>query len=212
MQEQQLAILKQQYQQRLGAKEQLSRQILAHEQTLHQLKSTIQSSLDVLNLLTLTSQQGRLLAKIHLEKIVSQALTFVLEEECQFLIELGESGGKPTAEFYVEMMVDEHLSRQRPQSFCGGGLVDLISATLRYAYVEIFNEPRIQNRLFILDEPGKMISKDAQALFATFIRSLSQEFDKQTLIITHEEQYAEATDQTIWISKSNSKSKVKYTS
>ena len=196
------------FQQRLGAYHQLQQNIHSTEETIEKIQKDVQLATQTLELLTLTSKEGRERAKEHLESIVTKALQYVLDEECQFLIELSEIGGKPSCEFYITTVIDGKLSKQRPQLFCGGGTVDLISATLRYAYVEIFDDPAIRNRLMILDEPSKMVSKDAAVRFAEFIRWMSEEFNKQTLMITHQDALTSQADQVLVVRKVDGKSEV----
>lgn len=201
--------LQNQYQQRLGAYRQLQQNIESTTQMMNQLQEDVLLANQTLELLTLTSKEGRSKAKEHLESIVTKALQYVLDDECEFLIELSEIGGKPSCEFYIVTTIDGQPSKQRPQLFCGGGTVDLISATLRYAYVEIFDDPIIRNRLMILDEPSKMVSKEAAVRFAEFIKWMSEEFNKQTLMITHQHALTTQADQVLLVTKENGESHVR---
>ena len=182
------------FQQRLGAYRQLQQNIQSTEETIEEIQKDVQLAAQTLELLTLTSKEGRERAKEHLESIVTKALQYVLDE--------------PSCEFYITTEIDGTLSKQRPQLFCGGGTVDLISATLRYAYVEIFDDPAIRNRLMILDEPSKMVSKDAAVRFAEFIRWMSEEFNKQTLMITHQDALTSQADQVLVVRKVDGRSEV----
>ena len=203
-----LTRLQNQYQQRLGAYQQLQQNIDQTQQEIETLQAQSRLANQTLELLTLTSKQGRSKAKEHLESIVTRALQYVLDEPCEFLIELTETGGKPACEFYIVSTVDGLPSKQRPQFFCGGGTVDLISATLRYAYVEIFDDPTLKNRLMILDEPSKMVSKEAAVRFAEFVKWISQEFKKQTLMITHQKALTTQADQVLLVTKVDGESQV----
>ena len=85
--------LQNQYQQRLGAYRQLQQNIESTTQMMNQLQEDVLLANQTLELLTLTSKEGRSKAKEHLESIVTKALQYVLDDECEFLIELSEIGG-----------------------------------------------------------------------------------------------------------------------
>ena len=204
----QMELLKNQYYRQLGAKEELERtinQALAEKQ---RLEATSGDSIQALELLSQVSKVARESAKQHLESIVTEALNYILGGNERFVIELGESGGKPTCEFYVETIVNGEVSRQKPEQACGGGVVDIISTTLRYAYLEIFHDPTIKNKTMILDEPGKMVSELASEKFADFIKYLGETFDKQTIMITHNDTLMTVADKTFHVSNVNGKTQV----
>lgn len=200
--------LKGHYHRRLGAKEELEQNIEAYLNQIQQLEAVSGQSILALELLSQVSKVAREKAKTHLESIVTEALRYILGQDYKFVIDLGESGGKPTCEFYVETTVNGEISRQKPEQACGGGVVDIISTALRYAYLEIFNDPTIKNKVVILDEPGKMVSEQASEKFADFIRYLGQTFDKQTIMITHNDSLMTVADQTFHVSNVNGKSQV----
>ena len=87
--------------------------------------------------------------------------------------------------------------------------MDVISTTLRYAYIKAFNSPAINNAI-ILDEPGKMVSEQASVKFAEFVKKISEMFDKQTIMVTHNESLELVADHGINISKNNNVSEVSY--
>lgn len=200
--------LKSLYHRRLGAKEELEQNIDKTNAQIQTLESISGQSILALELLSQVSKVAREKAKTHLESIVTEALVYILGNDYKFVIDLGESGGKPTCEFYVETTVNGEVSRQKPEQACGGGVVDIISTALRYAYLEIFNDPTIKNKVVILDEPGKMVSEQASEKFADFIRYLGQTFNKQTIMITHNDTLMTVADKTFHVSNVSGKSQV----
>ena len=192
----QLEQLKSVYHQRLGAKQTIESAIAQSKVTLEQLEASSGDLVKALDLLSAVSREAREQAKMHLESIVTEALQFISSGDYKFIIELGESGGKPTCEFLVESEVNGEISRQKPESACGGGFVDIISTTLRYAYLKVFSDPTIKSRTIILDEPGKMISEQASVRFSEFVKYLGTELDKQTIMITHNDTLMSAADKT----------------
>lgn len=165
-----------------------------------------------LKLINDVSLKARQNAVTHLENIVTSALQCIFEKGISFKIEIPESdkAGISGAEFYVEEMVNGVVSKQDPKDACAGGYVDVISTALRYAYIQAFDTPVINNAMF-LDEPGKMVSEAASVKFAEFVKKLGQLFNKQTIMITHNDSLKMVADNTIFVSKINDKSMVKYT-
>lgn len=148
-------------------------------------------------------------AKTYLEQIVTDALRYVHNDNCKFEIEFNSQRGMTNAEFYVVSEINGVTCKQIPQDSCGGGYIDVISTALRYAYNNIYNSPRINNAM-ILDEPGKLVSEQASVNFAEFIKQLGELFDKQTIMVTHNDSLKGIGDNTISFSKINNKSVVNY--
>lgn len=144
-------------------------------------------------------------AKVHFEKIVTDALQFVTQDiNTKFVIEESIIRNKPAYEFYVETMVNGEISKQKPEDACGGGFIDIISVTLKYAYLQIFGNPEIKNACLILDEPGKMISEQMSVKFAEYIKFLGKHFGKQTIMITHNENLSNIANKTFYVQKNRS--------
>lgn len=193
--------IKGQYHQRLGAKQTIETSLQHSQETLAKLEASSGDLVKALDLLSAVSKEAREQAKMHLESIVTEALRFISNDDYKFIIELGESGGKPSCEFYVESEVNGELSRQKPEYSCGGTFVDIISTTLRYAYLKVFSDPEIKSKTIILDEPGKMVSELASIRFTEFVKYLGTELDKQTIMITHNDTLMNAADKTYLVTK-----------
>ena len=194
-----LEILKSSYNKRLGAKEQIQNRITNTENIVSTLKRDIITYSSVIDLLQKTAIGARDTARLHLENIVTSALQYISGSDYEFSIELTEKAGKPFAEFYVVVDINGVKSKQKPQDACGGGFVDIISAALRYAYQELYNKPKVMGGN-LLDEPGKMVSEQASIKFAEFIKHLGESFDRQTIMITHNDNLKSIADKTINVS------------
>lgn len=195
------------YNRMLGAKNTLVRDItninfdiLTNENRLADIQKTQ-------HLLNIVSNNAREQAKQLLEQTVTAALNFVFTEPCRFEIELTTLRGKPACEFYVVTIVNGEESRQKPQDACGGGFVDIIATALRYAYINIFNDPYINNGI-ALDEPGKMVDELSVVKFAEFIKSLGNSFNRQTIMITHNDAMVSVADKVTMVNKVNDTSVV----
>ena len=58
----------------------------------------------------------------------------------------------------------------------------------------------------MLDEVGKMVSIDYQPNLAEFLKTYSREFDKQLIMVTHQERVAEVADNTIRVTQKGGRS------
>lgn len=128
-----------------------------------------------------------------LEDVVTDAIKFISEGQYRFQIEIDDSNKTTKCEFYIIEKIGEEESKQRPEDACGGGFVDIISTTLRYAYLNLYNAPTLRGPM-ILDEPGKMISSEMSVKFGEFIKKLGSEFDRQTIMITHNDNLSNIAD------------------
>lgn len=143
-------------------------------------------------------------AKTHFEKIVTDALQFVSQDNtCKFIIEESMVRGKPAYEFYIETLVNGEVCRKKPEDSCGGGFIDIISVTAKVAYLQIFNNPRIMNVCFQMDEPGKMISEEMSVKFAEYIKFLGKQFGLQIIMVTHNDNLSAIADETFIVTKNN---------
>lgn len=141
-------------------------------------------------------------AKAHFEKIVTDALQFVSQDSnCKFVIEESMVRGKPAYEFYIETIVNGEVCRKKPEESCGGGFIDIISVTAKVAYLKIFNNPKIMNVCFQMDEPGKMVSEQMSVKFAEYIKFLGKQFGLQIIMVTHNENISSIANDTFIVSK-----------
>jgi AAA15 family ATPase/GTPase len=110
---------------------------------------------------------------------------------------------KASYEFFIKSTVNGQESLQSPKDANGGGFVDIISVAAKYAYLELFNDPKIQCGTVFLDEPGKMIDEQRSIKFAEYIKELGRNYNKQTIMITHNTSLKDIADQTYYVSQNN---------
>lgn len=163
---------------------------------------------DILNkvilVLTEASNVARNNAKVHFERIITEALQYVTQStDYEFVIQELTERSKASYEFYIKTTVNGQESLQSPQNANGGGFVDIISVAAKYAYLELFNDPKIQNGTILLDEPGKMIDEQRSVKFAEYIKELGQNYNKQTIMITHNNNLSNVADQTYYVSQAS---------
>ncbi len=158
----------------------------------------------VIAVLTETSSTSRDNARKHFEKIITDALQFVTQSnDYEFIIQEKTGRAKASYEFYVKSTVNGVECIQKPEDSNGGGFIDIISVACKYAYREIFNDPKIQCDTLLYDEPGKMISEKMSVKFAEYIKFLGNHYGRQTIMITHNDSLANVGDMTYYVTKDN---------
>lgn len=146
-------------------------------------------------------------AKEQLEIGVTNALKYVFGPTFQFEIKLEDHGGTPHAEFYVVTEWEGKQISTRPQDARGGGVIDLLSLALRISLLET-HHLNLKGPL-LLDEPGKHLSEDYIPLFIEFLRSISDAFGRQIILVTHNVHLTESADATYHVRISKGCSQVK---
>lgn len=140
------------------------------------------------------------------QQIVTGALQYILGEDYSFEIELGENRGKPELYFYVVEKQGDKLLKTDPLEQNGGGIVDIISFTLRICSLLLFSH-QVKGPI-ILDEPGKYISEEYIQSFIDFLKYISSTYDRQIIMVTHQPAFAEVADNVIYVKKEGKYSKV----
>lgn len=143
--------------------------------------------------------RARAEAKGNIEDMVSNALQFIMEDDISFKIEYEEKAGRPEAAFYIVSRYEKETVMADPRDARGGGVVDIVAATLRIALAELFG---VKGPI-ILDEPTKHLSARFVPNFAIFIRQISEHFNRQIIMISHQVVLAEFGDRTYLFEEKN---------
>ena len=177
-------------------------QITDTENAIQTKQNTIKSKEEIKTIFISASKAMRDKARLDFEKIVTGALQFVTQDStCRFVIEEIQSRGKPGYEFYIETIVNNKICRRKPEDSSGGGFIDIISITGKVAYWKIFNNPRVMNYCFPMDEPSKMVSEQMSVKFAEYIKFLGKQFGLQVIMITHDDTISAVADTTFTVTK-----------
>jgi len=198
------------------AKEELiKRKVLfeMYKKQLEEKKNKIKECLERINvlekvrlLLQLASEYARKQAKQQLETLVTQALQYIFGSNFSLEIELNTLNNNPSAEFYVVTKDSNKIIKTRPYESRGGGVVDVVSLAVRIALLEII-KPKIPGPL-ILDEPGKHVSEDYILAFINFLKSITNTFQRQVILITHNTYLMESADISYFVRYSDGKTSV----
>lgn len=195
------------YSERNGQKQQLEQRKQQLMQELIRLQKQNETFEQARMLLQKAGTDARESARKRLEETVTDALRYVFGPDFEFLIELKESRGRVEAEFYVVSEQNGEQIKTKPEDACGGGVVDIISIALRVALLQIHTNPTIRGPI-ILDEPGKHVSADYTMKLATFLKQLSQTFNRQIILSTHQPDLANIADMTHTVELKGGKSVV----
>jgi len=131
---------------------------------------------DVVNTVLLVTQEQ---VKTHVENIASLALNIVYGDDYSFELEYEVKRNQTEITPWIV-----HLGeRCSPRDSVGGGVVDVCSLALRLAMWSLM-EPQ-PTPVFILDEPGRFISRDKQPLFGQMLNRLCEILSIQILMVSH---------------------------
>lgn len=189
------------YKEEKGVQSRMENSINDNKAKLCELNEDIKYASTMIMIMENASKNSRDQVKQHLEKIVTEALRFVTQSnDYEFVIQ-DKGGTKPSYDIYVKSIVNGVECLQKPEDSCGGGFIDIISTTLKFAYLELFDDPHIMNNVVFLDEPGKMVSETMSVKFAEFIKFLGTMFNKKIIMITHNNNISDTSDNIIFVDK-----------
>lgn len=183
-------------------KDRIEDEVIDYTNKINQLTDENDILSKVILVLTESSNIARNNAKNHFEKIITEALQYVTQStDYEFVIQEMVDRSKASYEFFIKTTINGEESLQSPKDANGGGFVDIISVAAKYAYLELFNDPKIQCGTVFLDEPGKMIDEQRSIKFAEYIKELGKNYNKQTIMITHNTSLKDIADQTYYVSQ-----------
>ena len=136
------------------------------------------------------SAKAREQAKQHIENLVTSALQSVFGPDISFEVLLEDKRDRPEAEFLVSSTYGSTLKiSNRPEDSRGGGVVDIVSIALRSAMLEGVY-PRMEG-IMIYDEPAKHVSEEYSEAAADLIKGISEDAQRQIIMITHNKRLSE---------------------
>jgi len=119
----------------------------------------------------------------YISSIVTKALKTVFPNPYTFRMDYNVRGGTKSQAIPI---LERDGEEYDPLSSCGGGVVDVISFALRVSCL-LLTRPS-PNRVLILDEPFRFVSRDLQPRVREMLEMLSDELKIQFIIVTHEEE------------------------
>lgn len=132
--------------------------------------------------------------KFQLEDIVNLALRAVYGDMYVFAVEFEIKRGNSEA---VLVLYKDGERIDDPMNSTGGGVCDILSFALRIALLIISKN----NRVLVMDEPFKYISKDLREQAIEIIKRISTDLQVQIICITHDEELIEYSDRIFVVSQ-----------
>ena len=171
-------------------------------------------------LLSKASEFARQQLKTRIEQTVTAALAAIFADSTmRFEIEMKDIGGKPAADWRVvscydvpakagdeDVKISAYTVVASPEDAKGGGVTDVVSLALRLALLEL-SRPRVEGPV-LLDEPGKMISKEYLPNVAEFLKSYAAKTGRQIIMVTHHDVLADVADVGYKVTQENGVSEV----
>lgn len=189
-----------------GKREKLIEQLNQYNAEMDEILSDVQLLEKVVVLFQKTSEFAREQARVQIESLVTKCLQFIFGNDIEFSIEIEELRNKANAEFYVVSESDNIMIKTKPELSRGGGVVDIVSLALRIAFLQIYR-PSIQGPL-ILDEPAKHVSEDYIYNVGDFLKQTSEMFNRQIIMVTHNQHLSALSDYSYRVSLNGSKSNI----
>lgn len=197
------------YQSELAVKKSIEEEILATKKYWYSWKAN--RKLEIIKMLyDKTSEYSREQAKIQIENLVSRCLSYIFEKEMNFKIEIKIKNNNPSAKFFIEESLDID---GEIKTFTydivdarGGGVVDIVSLALRISFIMLY-ENNLAN-IIVLDEPCKHVSEDYIHNVANFINEISEEYNKQIIMISHNAHLSAIGDINYRITNRNNTSEI----
>lgn len=168
-------------------KEELKRKILDINNNIIKLKEEKEKLKKVKKVFIQSSIIGRNNTKERIENIVTDGLKVIHEHKMNFKIVDVSSYGKSGCNFKIEKN-----NHKLSLNCFGGGIRNIISTILRFIFAE-YSVPKI-NIPLILDEVGSNLSKEYPGKFGQLLYTFSHKFNRQVILITHQEKTAEYSD------------------
>lgn len=174
----------------------LQDQIQKSEQQIQKDEQLKLHSTKAVELLNMTQKVTRNVVCNAFETLVSQALQYIFEsDQYKFQLEFGRRGNLQELNFTVKKPnIEEVLD---PMDTSGGGVMDIISLTLRVVLMEV-SQPKIEGPL-ILDESLKHLSSDYLSNAYKFLEEMNQKTNRQIILITHQQSIIENAQNLIEI-------------
>jgi len=157
----------------------------------------------------LTAAAARKIAVEKFARVVTTAMKTIIQDGSEFVINLGSSRNITVASFRIKIMIKGVELEVDPLEAKGGGIADLCAIGLQIAAMEVFR----QEGPLLLDEPFKHLSAlgGYRDRTSSFLRQVSEQLDRQIILITHASELSGATHKLIRIIKEEGEAKIEQT-
>lgn len=117
--------------------------------------------------------------------IATCGLKNVISDNLSLVASIGEYGGIPTLDLNTRTEWDNgYITECNPADGAGGGVADVVSLSSFVAAIYLADNGN--SAPLFLDEPIRFLSADYAPAAAAFIKSLSEQFGRQIIMVTHD--------------------------
>lgn len=180
------------YNQQIGVLNQLEKDREGKNKELNKINEKI----DTINiqkiLLKDASTEARKNSKDVLKDMATRALQFIIGDHMSLDIIIDEKSNAPTAEFVVKSEFGDYIVDADPAEEEGGGIADIVSFSNQIAMLQLTGKRNVAP--LFLDEPSKYVSAGHSENVAKFLFETSGYFERQTIMVTHDEFLAKMGD------------------
>lgn len=151
-----------------------------------------------------TSEYARQQIKGHVEALVSRALNIVYGGNHKFTMDLVVRSNRPEVDYYLHDGATL-VKLEKPDFNQGGGKINIITIALRLGIDELVED----EGPLLMDEVGANVDGEAAVNLAYFLREYSEKFNRQIILITHNEALKTVGATGIEVTKKNGEAIVK---
>lgn len=202
-----LAALSQTLSRQQGVVDSLKSQIESKQEEIESKKASVLELEKDREVLKRASTLAREVAKTAIEKACTRGLQSVHGSGYSLSIKINDKNRRSSAEFKILSPSENGIEENNVLEDRGGGVLDVVSLLARMAYLEMQSDPPNQGPLF-LDEPGKAVSLDNTAALAEVMKEIAREYNRQLIVITHNEDLASLADTAFRVQLVRGKSQV----
>ena len=135
------------------------------------------------------------------EGVATNALKEILGDNLSVIVEVGEINGNKTLQFLVKSEYSDHEVIVDPTEEDGGGVADVVALASLIAMNSFLSDEN--DAPIVLDEPTKFVSKGNAESVAKFLKSVSEDFGKQIIMVTHDGVSSNFADKAYKVSLDN---------
>jgi len=177
----------------------LEKQVAILNSSLATIYNNMQYAEQALAITQEVARQTQSQIKLHIEDIISMALEYILDDPYTFELDFVVKRNKTECDIYFV----RDGKRIKPIDQSGGGAVDIASFASRIALWSLGDTDNV----LIFDEPFKFVSREYQLKVGELLKKLSDQLGLQILMVSHNSNFIQQSDNIIEIYKEQNVSK-----
>ncbi|ADO59474.1 hypothetical protein [Paenibacillus polymyxa] len=139
------------------------------------------------------AEEARTQARDVLQEMGTNALRFIMGDHMSLEIELKEQARQWVANFVTKIAESETYEIETdPAEEEGGGVADIVAISIHTSMLQLIGDKN--SAPMLLDEPSKYVSKGYSEQVAKFLLEVSSSFNRQVIMVTHDEYLANIGD------------------